>query len=222
MRGRVSTGLSRQERRRLYTRGAILEAGVTLFAKRAVDAVSIDDITAAADIAKGSFYNHFEDKDDLAREITRAVRSEVEERVGAANRDIVDPAVRVTRALCVIVLFGLESPQRAHALLRLHAGATLPNTPSNRGVRADLEAGVKSSRFSHFAVQTGLMAILGTVQIALSRALDASIPDITKSDIEDLAAFLLRGLGLSPAAAAKAAREGTEIFRLAKIVGRTA
>lgn len=213
---------TRQDRRRLNTRSAILEAGVELFASRPVDAVSIDDITETADVAKGSFYNHFKDKDDLAREVTREVRREVEDRVSQANQGIDDPAVRVTQALCVFALFALELPQRASALLRLHSGATLPNSPSNHGVRADLESGLKSGRFSHVTVQTGLMAIIGTVQIALSRALDETAPKIVKSDLVDLAAFLLRGLGLTVAAAATAAAKGAATFEPSHNSRRTA
>ena len=40
-----------------------------LLAQRDVGALSVDEIVAAADVAKGSFYNHFQDKDAFAREI---------------------------------------------------------------------------------------------------------------------------------------------------------
>jgi len=203
----------RPDRRRLRTRGAILDAGITLFAARPMDSVSIDDITEAADIAKGSFYNHFKDKDELAREVSRQVRHEVERRVTEANRDIADPAVRVARALCIFTLFAMEKPDRARALFRLHSGATLPNAPSNIGVRNDLDAGLASGRFAHFELQSGLMAVIGTVQVALSRALDTSAPELDHRNIADLAAVLLRGLGLSSAAAKKAAAQAATIFR---------
>lgn len=201
------------DRRRVRTRGAILEAGVALFAARPVDSVSIDEISVAADIAKGSFYNHFTDKNDLAREVSRHVRQEVEQRVTEANKTISDPAVRVARALCIFTLYALEKPNRARALFRLHSGATLPNAPSNLGLRKDLEAGLAASRFAHFELQSGLMTVIGTVQVALSRALDTNAPPFSETSIADLAALLLRGLGLSPAAARRAAAQAATIFR---------
>src|SRR5579859_3984476 len=103
---------SRPDRRRVRTRGALVEAGVRLFSLRPIEAVSVDEITETADIAKGSFYNHFNDKDELAREVSRHVREEVEARVTAANEGVSDPADRVARALYVFALYAREKPDR--------------------------------------------------------------------------------------------------------------
>jgi AcrR family transcriptional regulator len=130
----------RTDRRRARTRTALLRAGQSLFADQSVDAVSIDDIVAAADVAKGSFYNHFSDKEALAREIAMAVRAEAEAEIDAANAGVADPVSRMARAQTVFVRFALRDPVRARAMMRLFAGATLPNAPLNRGVRADVAA----------------------------------------------------------------------------------
>ena len=204
--------MPRPDRRRARTRGALVEAGVRLFSRRPIEAVSVDEITETADIAKGSFYNHFSDKDELGREVSRHVREEVEARVTAANEDIADAAVRVARALYVFSLYSLDKPDRARALSRLHAGATLPHAPSNRGLRADLESGLNSGRFSSFALETGLMGVIATVQITMSRILDPAAPRLGEKALTDIAAFLLRGLGLSNAAARKAAVEAASLL----------
>ncbi len=44
------------------TRAALIAAGRRLFCERPVDAVAIDDIVQAAEVSKGSFYNHFDDR----------------------------------------------------------------------------------------------------------------------------------------------------------------
>jgi TetR/AcrR family transcriptional regulator, transcriptional repressor for nem operon len=51
------------------TRNAILEAGTTLFIERGYSACSVQDITDAAGVPKGSFYNHFKSKEALAAQI---------------------------------------------------------------------------------------------------------------------------------------------------------
>ena len=53
------------QRRRQETRRQLMDAARTLFIERGVDQVSIDAITSTAGVAKGSFYNHFESRDDL-------------------------------------------------------------------------------------------------------------------------------------------------------------
>src|SRR3990167_4665994 len=83
------------DRRRVRPRAALLQAGQSLFATQSVDAVSIDDIVAAADVAKGSFYNHFSDKEALAREIAVTVRAEAEAQVDLANAGVTEPASRM-------------------------------------------------------------------------------------------------------------------------------
>ena len=54
---------------RRNTRSAILESGTALFIERGYSACSVQDITDAAGVPKGSFYNHFKSKEALATEI---------------------------------------------------------------------------------------------------------------------------------------------------------
>ena len=46
-------------------------------AERPVDAIAIDDLVAAAGVAKGSFFNHFADKRAFAQTIAEDIRREV-------------------------------------------------------------------------------------------------------------------------------------------------
>src|SRR5580700_3766983 len=89
--------LRRIDRRRARTRDALLRAGRALLAHREVGGLSVDEIVAAADVAKGSFYNHFADKEQFAREIGAAVRRQAEEAVSVANLGISDPGARLAR-----------------------------------------------------------------------------------------------------------------------------
>src|SRR6202521_3216937 len=51
---------------RRSTRNVVLNAGSKLFIERGFSACSVQDITDAAGVPKGSFYNHFESKEALA------------------------------------------------------------------------------------------------------------------------------------------------------------
>lgn len=172
-----------------------MQAGQSLFAARSVDAVSVDDIVGAAEVAKGSFYNHFIDKDDLAREVAAVIRAEVETLVDAINRDTADPAVRMARAFAVYVRYAHEHPQRAKAMLRLLAGATLPDMPLNRGVRSDLEAGLAAGRFTGLPLQSALLLVMGIVQVGLIHVLEHPTDEAWIA-IVPLLAGQLRGLGV--------------------------
>lgn len=57
---------------RRNVRNAIFEAGMKLFIERGFSACSVKDVTNAAGVPKGSFYNHFQSKEALAAEILTA------------------------------------------------------------------------------------------------------------------------------------------------------
>ena len=205
------TAEPRLDQRRSRTRAALMRAGQSLFAQRSVEGVTIDDIVLAADVAKGSFYNHFPDKEGLAREIAAQVRGFAEAGVTAANAAVEDPAARVARALCVFVLDAVEHPERNRAQRRLFTGATLIDAPMNRGVRRDVEAGLAAGRFVGVAPETAVLLVMGIVNIAVARVLEPHAPASAAAVSRELAFGLLRGLGVATAeaeAVAAAACEG--------------
>jgi TetR/AcrR family transcriptional repressor of nem operon len=54
---------------RRSTRNVVLNAGSKLFIERGFSACGVQDITDAAGVPKGSFYNHFKSKEALAAEV---------------------------------------------------------------------------------------------------------------------------------------------------------
>jgi len=73
---------------RRSTRNAILRAAMKEFIARGFSACSVEDITKAARVPKGSFYNHFKSKQSLAAEIV------TEYGKGVTDRSVLtDPAI---------------------------------------------------------------------------------------------------------------------------------
>ena len=68
------------------TRTALLEAGLDLLADRPIDAIAIDELVAAAGVAKGSFFNHFGDKYGFANAIGEAMQRYRDADRGAQRR----------------------------------------------------------------------------------------------------------------------------------------
>ena len=57
--------MGRREEKKEATRQEILSAAAELFRTKGYDTTSVDDIVLAANLAKGTFYYHFQKKDDL-------------------------------------------------------------------------------------------------------------------------------------------------------------
>jgi AcrR family transcriptional regulator len=197
----------RTVRKRERTRGELVAAAERLVAARGLDAVSIDDITAEADVAKGTFYTHFEDKDDLAAAIARHIRLEFEENITTLNEGITDAAVRMANGLSSMFAFAIIQPVRARALLRLIPGSVDPDTPINAGVRGDITLGQKTKRFAVASVNAAVVAILGIAMSAGMRLSETRHP-VTEpfAFAADIVATALIALGLKPAEAARLAK----------------
>lgn len=184
-------------RRPNRTRTALLEAGRSLFAARHVDGVSVDEIVAAAEVAKGSFYNHFADKDVFAREIAGSVRRQAEQAVSQANAQITDPAAALARGLCVFMRFAVEHRDSAQVLWRFNAGATMLDAPINRGLRDVVQEGIKTGRFKHVDLESGVLLVMGIIVIALRHALEERVVTSPVTIAQSMAAGLLRALGVT-------------------------
>lgn len=79
MRPSDSPAPGRRERKKAETRARIFRAALRLVRKRGFDAVTIDDICTAADVAKRTFFLHFPTKDALVREYGTQIRALVTE-----------------------------------------------------------------------------------------------------------------------------------------------
>lgn len=193
------------DRRRDRTRKALMDAGRALFAARHVDGVSVDEIVAAAAVAKGSFYNHFADKDVFAREIAAMVRRQVEMAVNELNASVEDPAEHLARAVCIFVRFAIEHRDSAQVLWRLNSGATMPDAPVNRSLRDNVLAGIRTKRFRHVDIEAAVLLVIGIIVVALRHALEERLVTAPKKVAENMAAGLLRSLGVPAAQSARLA-----------------
>lgn len=204
----------RRNTRAERTRAALVAAGRRLFSERPVDAVTVDDIVQAAEVGKGSFYNHFQDRETLVRIVTAQIRGSVEGAIARANAQESDPARRVARAVCCYLRFAVDEPEPAGVLVRVHGGHTSLEAPLNRGLVEDIESGLACGRFAVPTIEAGVLYVLGIAQLTLARLTKEPTPSLAVSLAQQMCALLLRGLGLPPAdAELVAAQASDEIVR---------
>ena len=58
-----------------------------------------------ADVARGTFYNYFPDKDGLERNLLRTFACAMEDEIARTNEGVSDPAERIARAFCCVLHF---------------------------------------------------------------------------------------------------------------------
>jgi AcrR family transcriptional regulator len=115
---------SRRVRKKQRTRGQIYDAAMQLFLVRGYDGVTIDEICAAADVARATFFLHFPSKDALLGEYGRQAFAELvtlfAEHRGSA-RDALEQGLRFlaersTRHAAVVRLVVRETAAHPAAL----------------------------------------------------------------------------------------------------------
>jgi AcrR family transcriptional regulator len=179
----------------------LIAAGQQLFAKRPLESVTIDDIAAAADVAKGSFYNYFEDKEGLAKAIVERVQADCEHHIGLANAEIADPAHRMARAMAVVVIYAHDHPDRVQAMLTLSGRRRDIAAPLNAGVTRDITEGLETGQFNGISIQSGILLALGLISIAVDFLQSQDARGSAAVIVREFGAALLRALGVDPARA---------------------
>jgi AcrR family transcriptional regulator len=115
----------RRERRRIQTREQIYRAAMNLFTRRGFHATTVEEITEAADVGKGTFFNYFPTKEHVLAMLAELQRGKVRRAVEQA-RQSGDPVEAILHRLVHALA---EEPGRSPALFRSLLAAILSSRP---------------------------------------------------------------------------------------------
>ena len=201
----MSTAPTRSDRRRARTKQKLTEAARGLIAEKGVAGLRISEITERADVALGSFYNHFESKEELVAEVVADVLTAFAEAIVPQMEELEDPAEAVSFATRSFVRLTEENPELASLLVNLdRADAQFEMAVQPVAIGA-LDRGIAAGRFDVADTHVALTGIVGGTLAVMRAILDGRY----SADIDVLhAQAVLRSIGLDPAdARAVATRE---------------
>ncbi|MEO3784148.1 helix-turn-helix domain-containing protein [Actinocorallia sp. B10E7] len=186
---------NRLDRRKARTRAALIGAARRMLAEQGRPEASIQEITDAADVGFGSFYNHFDSKAALFDAAIAETLAEHARLIEQATAHLTDPAE--VFAASVRLTGRLRRTHLQMARILLHTG--LPHLTDTEGMAVsalrDLRAAATAGRLDiddvHVALACTGGALLGLLQLLENR------PDLDPDTATDqLAANLLRMFGL--------------------------
>jgi AcrR family transcriptional regulator len=194
--------VSRLDRRKAQTRQALIDAAVRLIAEGRGDRASIAEITEEADIGFGSFYNHFESKEQLFQTASEEVLERWGQLIDQASAGITDPAEIFAVGTRISGRLGWTHPDIAGFLTG--AGLAALDIPSGLAPRAlrDIQAGQAAGRFTVSDAEIALSAVAGGL-IGLLRMCQRHPDRVTETTVDQLAEAELRLLGVSADEAAR-------------------
>ena len=193
---------SRLDRRKARTRQALIDAAVRLIAEGRRDRASIQEITDVADVGFGSFYNHFEGKEQLFRAASEEVLERWGQMIDRASAGISDPAELFAVGLRISGRLGWTHPDIAGFLTG--TGLEALDIPSGLAPRAlrDIQAGQAAGRFTVPDPQIALSAVAGGL-LGLLRLCQRRPERVQETTVDQLTEALLRLLGIPAPEAAR-------------------
>jgi len=140
-------GDNRLERRKMRTRAALIRAGQTFVAAGKLN-VPVLEITQAADVGMGSFYNHFDSKEELFQAAVNEALDELGAVLDKLTAEGEDPAETFARSFRLVGRLLRRRPETCKVLLN----TGLKMLAADRGLapRAlrDITVGARAGRFT--------------------------------------------------------------------------
>lgn len=189
----MAAPLTRGERRRERTRSDLVQATSDLIVEKGVAGLRIDQITKRADVALGSFYNHFDSKEDAVAAVVEAAIEALVEAITAKSTHLPDAEEAAVVPLRRFVRLAYDDPQLAGLLVNLHrADVVFEHAVLPFAVR-ELRRGIEDGRFDIPDVGVAITAVLGGALAVMRRILEGELaPDADAV----LAESVLRSFGV--------------------------
>lgn len=180
--------VNRLERRKQRTRAALIQAAQALIAAGKLN-VPVLEITQAADVGMGSFYNHFESKEQLFEAAVADVLDNHGALLDMLTESIDDPAETFACSFRLTGRLFRRRPQESQILLA--SGLNLMGSERGLGPRAlrDIEMAAAAGRFAvddpklAMAVAAGALLGLGKLLQAEPDRDDAAAADRVTEDV---------------------------------------
>jgi AcrR family transcriptional regulator len=138
---------NRLERRKMRTRAALIRAAQGFIAAGKLN-VPVLEITQTADVGMGSFYNHFDSKEELFQAAVNEVLDELGAILDKLTGEGEDPAETFARSFRLVGQLFRQRPEMSRVLL--NTGLTLISADRGLAPRAlrDIDAATRAGRFS--------------------------------------------------------------------------
>ena len=132
--------VGRRQRRAAATRLRLFRSALRLFAKQGFQNVTVEDITEAADVGKGTFFNYFESKDHVLGVMAEIQLGKVREaaaRATLSKQPIYAVLRRLSRRLA-------EEPGRSPGLARAFISSFLTSQSVREILKRNMQEGRKA------------------------------------------------------------------------------
>jgi AcrR family transcriptional regulator len=177
------------------TRCAIVEAAIEIIAAKGLDAASIDELMRAAGMARGTFYNYFQSRDEVLAAVVYTLQSQIRDTVEKSIPENLTPPQVVACMIYGFTQFCLDRPQLGWTWVRIGGSdrwlmTESPNAPTFPRADAALAAVIDED----LSYLLAICFIQGVSHNVVWRLLEGRI---TMADADRVLQLMMRGLGMT-------------------------
>ncbi|MEM7016778.1 MAG: TetR/AcrR family transcriptional regulator [Pseudomonadota bacterium] len=194
--------------KRERTRTALLESALDVIAQKGVEGAKINEITDNAGMANGTFYNHFDDKEQIIQAVAIYAAEQIGGRIDAEMAHLDKATARMVTATTKAINLAIDKPVLGLVLIDLINQSTETRNEMMRFLKLDLKLGQQQGEFdielSQFLLDQVVALITASMRNQITEGIDAQKTARTCD-------YILRLCGLTPKAAARAVEKTLHI-----------
>jgi len=186
---------NRMSRQRQKTHNRLIKAALLVMAHKGADAATISDITEAADVGFGSFYNHFSSKEEILAAAIEELFECIGNRIDNAISQIPDPLEALSAALRLFIEIIIEKPEWAKFIVRVSMVPGYKQVGLFPRLFREIRSIEQAGRMKVVDFETTTYAVSGAMLFMVIALLEGDLP--TTEAPERIASMALRMLGVS-------------------------
>jgi AcrR family transcriptional regulator len=179
------------QEKRARTRAQLVSAASTLFAKHAIEAVTVDDVVTEAGVAKGTFYVHFDDLQSLTAAVADKLIGTFDEFLQPQRDSLSDPLMRVAFGCHSFIEKARKDPAWANVVARMASSYPSVGKMARSRLFDDLRL-VFAKTPRELSLELALEAVLGILLQVLTAIGQGRL---SSDDSESIIASMLRAIG---------------------------
>lgn len=178
--------------KRERTRAALIEAAIEVLADKGLEGISIDELMRVAGMARGTFYNYFQTREEVVGAVITTLKDRL--RTAVVDRIPADYSSEAVVACSIygFIKFGKDHPKMGWTLVRIGGDSQWVSGEKFQRCEAALE-GVLGADIQPVP---GLAFIDGVILMLLRRVLEDRI---SGEEAEQVLVLAFRGLGIRAA-----------------------
>jgi AcrR family transcriptional regulator len=188
--------------RRARSRKQLVGAARALFAARPLESVTVEEVASTADLAKGTFYLHFQSLDELWAALAKELARELAESLEPIASRRSDPMERIAIGCAAFIERACDDPGWAAVTAR--AMWTFPDVlgAARQRFAEDLKEAERLGRLPTLSPEVSFDLVVGSISQALSSASEGKL---ARSEASSIVAGIIRSLGVPAERAARIA-----------------